>query len=130
MHERKADLNGWSVDLKFLEDGKGLLIQLIANGNVGYVWGIVVVKAVDVLHDTCTVSLDGSLDQQILQIPEKWTRGQGFIKEQQDAIKPPEQATIIKITKIWRANTHCQLLFFIWVLRDAKMPQVKPLWTQ
>lgn len=55
-----------------MEDGKGLLIQCTADGNVCNIWGIVVVQAVDVFHDPSTVRLDGGQDQQILEIPKKW----------------------------------------------------------
>lgn len=78
---RATDLNGRSVNLELLENGKGLLEQFVANGDVGYVWSIIVVKTVDVLHDACAVSLDGRQDQQVLQIPGKQMRGQLFIKQ-------------------------------------------------
>lgn len=61
-------LNRRGVHLKLLEDGKGLFVQFRGDGNVGNVGGVVVVEAVDVLHDTRSVSLDGSQNEQILQI--------------------------------------------------------------
>lgn len=43
--------------LKLLEYGKGFLIKLSSNGNVG--------QPVDVLHDLDLVCLDGGQDQQV-----------------------------------------------------------------
>ena len=48
--ETCTHLNGGSVNLKLLKDGKRLFKQLTADGYVGNVRGIVVVKAIDVLH--------------------------------------------------------------------------------
>lgn len=47
------------VDIKLPKDSKGLLEQLAADGNVGDVWGVVIVQAVDVFHDAGAVSFDG-----------------------------------------------------------------------
>ena len=65
-----SNLHGRSVDVKLPEDSKGLLEELVADGNVGNVWGIIVVQAVDVLHHTGPVCLDGRQDQQVLQVSE------------------------------------------------------------
>lgn len=54
-----------------MEDGEGLLIQRAADSDARNVRRVIVVQAADVLHDPCAVCLDGSQDQQILQIPEE-----------------------------------------------------------
>lgn len=65
----KMYLHCWCVHIELPEDRKSLLEELIANGDVSDVWGVVVVEAVDVLHDTCAVSFDGRQDQEVLQVP-------------------------------------------------------------
>ena len=65
-----SHLDGRCVDLKLLEDGKGLLKQFTANGYVCNVWCVIVVHTVDVLHHAGAVCLDGCQDQQVLQVPE------------------------------------------------------------
>lgn len=62
-------LHCWCVHIKLPEDRKSLLEELIANGDVSDVWGVIVVEAVDVLHDTSAVSFDGRQDQEVLQVP-------------------------------------------------------------
>lgn len=62
-------LNSRGVDLKLLEDGESFLVKFVTDSYVGNVGGVVVVEAVDVLHDARAVSLDGRQDQQVLQIP-------------------------------------------------------------
>lgn len=62
-------LHCWCVHIELPEDCKSLLEEFIANGDVSDVWGIVVVEAVDVLHDTSAVSFDGRQDQEVLQVP-------------------------------------------------------------
>ena len=51
-----AHLDCRSVDIKLLEDGEGLLKELITDADVGNVWSIVVVQTVDILHHTSLVS--------------------------------------------------------------------------
>lgn len=63
-------LHGRGVDVKLPEDGEGLLKELIANSNVGNVRGIIVVQAVNVLHDTSAVCFDGGQDEQVLKVSE------------------------------------------------------------
>ena len=48
----KPCLNGGRVNFKLAEDGKGFLVEFTADGNVSDVWGVVVVKPVNVLHHT------------------------------------------------------------------------------
>lgn len=67
--EKNQYLNSRSVHFKLLEDSEGFLIQLIADGDVGYVRGIIVVQSVDVLHDASAVGHDGGQNQQVLQVP-------------------------------------------------------------
>ncbi len=55
-------LHCWCVHIELPEDRESLLEELIANGDVSDVWGIVVVETVDVLHDTSAVSFDGRQD--------------------------------------------------------------------
>ena len=62
------NLDGRGVDVELLEDGEGLLKELVADGDVGDVGGVVVVQAVDVLHDARAVCLDGRQDQKVLEI--------------------------------------------------------------
>lgn len=68
VHPFLSYLNGRCVDVKLLEDGKRLLIELTADGNVGNVWRVVVVQPVDVLHDAGAVGFDGGQDKQILKV--------------------------------------------------------------
>jgi len=51
-------LNSRSVDVKLLEDCKGLLVKLVVDGNVGDIRGVIIVQSVDVFHDSGSVSLD------------------------------------------------------------------------
>ena len=53
-----------------VENDDGLLEQFIVDGDVGYVWGVVVVQSVDVLHHLSRVRLDRSQNQQVLQVSE------------------------------------------------------------
>ncbi len=57
------------TDLKFLEDGECLLVELGPDGDVGNIRGIVVVQPVDVLHHLAVVRLDGGQDEEVLQVP-------------------------------------------------------------
>lgn len=66
----QSHLYGWGVDVKLLENGKGFLKELVADGDVSDVWGIIVVQPVDVLHHTSAVSLDGRQNEQVLEVPE------------------------------------------------------------
>ena len=66
--EEETYLDGRCVDIKLAEDGKGLLVQLVADGNVGNVGSVVVVQACDVLHDARAVGLDGGQDEQVLEV--------------------------------------------------------------
>lgn len=68
MNAALAYLNGRCIDIKFLEDRKGLLIKLTADADGGNIWGVVVVQAVDVFTHTSRVCLYGSQDQKILQV--------------------------------------------------------------
>ena len=45
-------LDGISVEVEFLGDGKGLLEELIINGHIRNVIGIVVLETFDVVHHT------------------------------------------------------------------------------
>lgn len=64
-----TDLHCRGVYIKLLEDGKGLLEELIANGNVSNIRSIIVVQSADVLHHTGTVSFDCCENKKVLQIP-------------------------------------------------------------
>lgn len=66
-----TDLHCRRVDIKLPEDSKSLFKELIADGDVGNVRGIVVVQAVDVLHYTSAIGFDGRQDQKILQVPKQ-----------------------------------------------------------
>lgn len=59
----------WCVHVKFPEDCESLFEELIADGDVSDIWGVVIVQAVDVLHDTSAVCFDGGQDQKVLQVP-------------------------------------------------------------
>lgn len=61
-------LNSRCVDIKFLENGKGLFEELTADANVSNIRGIVVVKTIDILSNTRCISLHSCQDQQILQV--------------------------------------------------------------
>lgn len=63
-----TDLHSRGVDIKLLKDGKGLLIELTADGNVGNIRSIIIIQPADVLHHTGVVSFDCCQDQQVLQI--------------------------------------------------------------
>lgn len=52
-------LNGGGIDVKFLEDSEGLLVEFVVDSNVGYIRRVVVVQPVDVLHNTRAVRLNG-----------------------------------------------------------------------
>lgn len=69
-----TDLHCRCVDIKLPEDGKSLLKELVADGNVGDVRGIVVVQAVDVLHDASAIGFNGRQDQKVLQVPKQQQR--------------------------------------------------------
>ena len=62
------DLDGGHVVVELLEDGEGLLKQTRSDGNIGNIRGVVVVEAVDVVHNACAVSLDGGQDEQVLEV--------------------------------------------------------------
>lgn len=64
-------LNSRGVDVKLPENCEGLLKQLVTDGNICYVWGIVVVKAINVLHNTSSVSFNGRQNEQVLQVSAK-----------------------------------------------------------
>lgn len=70
LEQEDPHLHSGGVDIEFPKNSKGLLKQLIADGDVCDVWGVVVVQAVDVLHDTGAVSFDGSEDEQVLEVSE------------------------------------------------------------
>ena len=63
-----SHLHSGCVDVKLLEDSECLLEELVADGDVGDVWGVIIIQAVDVLHHTGTVRLYGRQDQQVLQV--------------------------------------------------------------
>ena len=63
-----ADLHSGGVDVKLLEDGEGLLEELIADGDVGDVRRVIVIQPVDVLHHARAVGLDRRQNQQILEV--------------------------------------------------------------
>lgn len=68
---RTTDLHRRRVDVKLPENSKSLLEQLVADGDVSNVRGVVVVQAVDVLHHAGSVSFDRRQDEQILQVSER-----------------------------------------------------------
>lgn len=61
-------LHGRCVDIKLLENSKSFFKEFRGDADVGNVGGIVVVKAIDVLHNTGIVCLDGSQDEQVLKV--------------------------------------------------------------
>lgn len=65
-----AHLHGWCVHIEFPEDRESFFEELVANGDVSDVRGIVVFQAVDILHDASAVSFDGGQDQKVLQVPD------------------------------------------------------------
>lgn len=75
VNQSLTDLHSRGVDIKLSEDGEGFLKELVADGDVCDVWGIVVIQAVDVLHDTCPVGFDGRQDQKVLEVSEEKIRG-------------------------------------------------------
>lgn len=66
-----TDLHCRCVHIKLPEDGKSLFKELVADGDVGDVRGVVVVQAVDVLHYASAIGFDGRQDQKVLQVPEQ-----------------------------------------------------------
>ena len=56
--------------LKLLIDKKCLLVQLVllADGDLGNIGTVVVLQALDVVHDAHLIGLDGGEDEQILQV--------------------------------------------------------------
>lgn len=68
MYKEISNLYSWCVHFKLLEDSKGFFVEFICDSNVCYVWSIIVVQAVDVLHHTSTVCLDSCQDQQVLKV--------------------------------------------------------------
>lgn len=75
-----SDLHCRGVDVELSEDGESLLEELVADGDVGDVGGVVVVQAVDVLHNAGAVGLDGGQDQEVLQVPGGCERRSGDVK--------------------------------------------------
>lgn len=61
------------VDIKLPEDSKRLLEKLVADSYIGYVRSIIVIQAIDVLHDTGAIGLNSCEDEKVLQIP-KWRK--------------------------------------------------------
>ena len=47
------------VDIKFPKDGERFLKEFAIDSNVCNVWSVIVIQAVDILHDASAVSLDG-----------------------------------------------------------------------
>lgn len=66
-----TDLHSRGVDIKLPEDGEGLLEELVADGDVCDVRGVVVIQTVDVLHDACPVGFDGRQDKKVLEVSER-----------------------------------------------------------
>ena len=66
--KRNRYLDSRSVDIELFEDGESFLVELIGNGDVGDVGGVIVIQTVDVLHDAAAVGFDGRQDEQVLQI--------------------------------------------------------------
>lgn len=64
-------LHSRCVDIKLPEDCKSLFKELVADGDVSYIRGIIVVQSVDVLHYASAISFDGRQDQKVLQVPEQ-----------------------------------------------------------
>ena len=68
LHVVDEHLDGRGVDLELAKDGERLLVQLAADGDVGDVGRVVVVQAVDVLHDARAIGLNGREYEQVLQV--------------------------------------------------------------
>ena len=62
----RAHLDSGRVDIVFLEDGEGLLEEFAADADGGQVRGVVVVKAIDIFHDSGLVGLHRREDEQVL----------------------------------------------------------------
>ena len=67
---RKTCLYSGRVDFKLAEDCKCFLIELTADGDVGNVWRVVVIKTVDILHHTRPIRFYCRQNQQVLKIPD------------------------------------------------------------
>mmetsp|Transcript_4546 Transcript_4546/g.9675 ORF Transcript_4546/g.9675 Transcript_4546/m.9675 type:complete len:847 (-) Transcript_4546:1224-3764(-) len=70
LHVVEQNIDGVHVKLALLEDFVGLLEELVLlrAGDLGNISSIKVVKTVDVIHHTTTVSLDGSEDEKVLKV--------------------------------------------------------------
>jgi len=66
----QENLDGLNMLLELLVNAKSFVIELVflLLGDSGELNAIVVVKSVDVVHDLGLVRLDGSEDQQVLQV--------------------------------------------------------------
>ena len=69
MTPNPTNLYGRCVDLKLFEYRESFLVEFAADGDVCDVGGVVVVEAIDVLHDATAVGFDRRQDQQVLEIP-------------------------------------------------------------
>ena len=66
----QENLDGLDMLLELLVDAKSFIVELVfvLLGDSGELNAIVVVESVDVVHDLGLVSLDGSEDQEVLQV--------------------------------------------------------------
>mmetsp|Transcript_25740 Transcript_25740/g.76640 ORF Transcript_25740/g.76640 Transcript_25740/m.76640 type:complete len:1065 (+) Transcript_25740:1273-4467(+) len=64
-------LHGLGVEVALLVDQEGLLVEQVRlpEGDLGDLGAVVVVKAVDVVHDARLVGLDGREDEEVLEVP-------------------------------------------------------------
>lgn len=84
MNDSGAHLDRRSVDVEFLEDCKRFFVELAVDSDIRNIWGIVIVKPVDVLHDPGPISLYSGQDEQVLQIPVKKKRACKLTQEKRN----------------------------------------------
>lgn len=65
-----AHLHSRGVDVKLSENCERLLEEFITDGNICDVRGVVVVKAIDVLHDASSVGFNGRQNEKVLEVSE------------------------------------------------------------
>ena len=56
------------MEVELLENRKGLLVELVANGNLAHLRAVEGVEAVDVVHHAGGVRLDRGEDEQVLEV--------------------------------------------------------------
>jgi hypothetical protein len=66
----EKNLGGLNVLSEFLVDAKSFIVKLILVllGNLGELLTVIVIKSVDVVHDSALISLDGCQNQQVLKV--------------------------------------------------------------